>query len=154
MERSCGFAQILKDFAMGRMLADPFPAEATEELRFYLGAVTKQARVTLPEGTKLQPHPVVAPLLGSALKGLGDPGWRIRAQYAVGMPLGLGVELLRGGSLSYKPAVGFSKEMLPVGCLAIGGNRLGLYCTRHQLAFPHALGTQSLAGQRPSTAWA
>ena len=81
---------------MGRMLADPFPAEATEELRFYLGAVTKQTRVTLPEGTKLQPHPVVGPLLGSALKGLGDPGWRIRAQYAVGMPLGLGVELLRG----------------------------------------------------------
>ena len=58
---------------MGRMLADAFPAEATEGLRFYLGAVTKQTRVTLPEGTKLQPHPVVRSLLGSALKGLAVP---------------------------------------------------------------------------------
>ena len=66
-----------------------------ERLRFYVKAVTEPSRVEAPSDRELQPQPVDVLLLGSALKGFGDPDWAVMAEYAVGVPLGLGVDLPR-----------------------------------------------------------
>ena len=51
--------------------------------------------LTLGSSEVLQDQPMDVLLLGSALKATGDPDWKVMLTYAVGVPLGVGVEMLR-----------------------------------------------------------
>ena len=55
--------------------------------------MTSQHRVSLHPGEELQPQPVDVLLLGSVLRAIGDLDWEVMRTYAVGVPLGLGVDM-------------------------------------------------------------
>ena len=88
-----GLNRIYEDFASGRILDDPFPPDATERLRGLLSRVSSDHRMVLSAQEELQEQPIDVLLLGSVLKALDDPDWAVMRQYAVGVPLGVGVEM-------------------------------------------------------------
>ena len=86
---------MLGDLASGRILEDPFPPEQTQRLRDFTAEITKEFKLTLGPGERAQPQPVDVLLLGAVLRAIGDPDWEVLKTYAVGVPLGLGVEMPR-----------------------------------------------------------
>ena len=86
---------MLADIASGRVSSDPFPADATERLRSWFESLTRAHKLTLDPGEVLQNQPVDVLLLGAVMKAVGDPDWAVMKTFAVGVPLGLGVELPR-----------------------------------------------------------
>ena len=90
-----GPLRVFSDVASGRLEECPFPEYVISRLRAYVHEVTEQSRVRLEEGQVLQAQPIDLLLLGSFLKAVGDPDWRVMSLYAAGVPLGLGVDLPR-----------------------------------------------------------
>ena len=93
--RPGGLSGMLADLTSGRLTDSPFPEEATQRLRDYVGELSKGVDVPTDPSQDLQPQPVDVLLLGRVLKLLGDPDWAIMGTYATGVPLGLGVDLPR-----------------------------------------------------------
>ena len=90
-----GLNKMLADIASGRVSSDPFPADATGRLRCWFESLTRDHRLRLEPHEVLQNQPVDVLLLGSVTKAVGDPDWAVMKTLAVGVPLGLGVELPR-----------------------------------------------------------
>ena len=57
--------------------------------------ITEPYRCHPDGGAEVQEQPILVLFLGSVLKAMGDPDWTILGKYAVGVPLGLGVDLPR-----------------------------------------------------------
>ena len=76
-------------------MEDPFPAEQTNRIRDFAWDITEAHRCYPDEGEEVQKQPILVLLLGSVMKAMGDPDWKIMGKYAVGVPLGVGVDLPR-----------------------------------------------------------
>ena len=90
-----GLLRIFSDLASGRLTESPFPKEVLSRLTGHIREITEHSRVQLQEGQVLQEQPVDVLLLGCFLKAVGDPDWQVMLSYAVGVPLGLGVDMPR-----------------------------------------------------------
>ena len=73
----------------------PFPPEATERLRRTLERTSACHMMKLGKDEFLQEQPIDVLLLVSVLKALGDPDLAVMRAYAIGVPLGVGVEMSR-----------------------------------------------------------
>ena len=104
-----GLDRLMADLAAGRLENDPFPPAATRRLRDFAWDATAHSRCALEEGEVAQPQPILVLLLGSVLKAMGDPDFKIMTKYAVGAPLGLGGgPSTNAGGLSSKAVVVFT----------------------------------------------
>ena len=90
-----GLTSLLNDLSAGRVTEIPFPADATDRLRAYVHDITEAHRVELEPTQKLRKQLIDVLLLGSVLRAINDPDWRVMSTYASGVPLGLGVDLPR-----------------------------------------------------------
>ena len=90
-----GLNRLFDDLAAGHIHGDPFPVEATVRLRGVVRRASSGHELKLEGAEVLQVQPIDVLLLGSALKAMGDPDWKVMRTYAVGVPLGVGVELPR-----------------------------------------------------------
>ena len=94
-----GLTKVVAGLAAGRLDSDPFPKVSMERPRDFARPITAFSRVEAPAGAVVQEQPIDVLLLGSVLKALGDPGHDIMVTCAIGVPLGLGVELPRTPSV-------------------------------------------------------
>ena len=93
VSREGGLDGLVAELAAGRATDDPFPVEATQRLREFAWEATANSRVEPDAGGEVQAQPIDFLLLGSVLKAEGGPDWAVMGTYAVGVPMGLGVDL-------------------------------------------------------------
>ena len=86
---------MLADLSAGRVTEDPFPEHQTQRFREYLRRLTGQYAMALGPGEVAQAQPMDMLLLGALLRGMGDPDAEILKEYAIGVPIGVGVDLPR-----------------------------------------------------------
>ena len=81
-----------------RLLEDPLPADVVKGLFSDLKEISAEHAIDSEVNAREdppQPQSIEVELVGALLRGLGDPDWEVYADFSVGVPIGLDVELPR-----------------------------------------------------------